>query len=200
MKILFIDNFDSFTYNLVDEFRRLGAQVSVYRNHLSENEVDFVLKKERPDLITLGPGPSSPAEAGICLDLLRTQYRNFPFFGVCLGHQCMVEAFGGRVDLCRQVYHGKPSMIEHDGQGIFQDLPKPLQVGRYHSLAAVHIPEMLKITARYEDIVMAIEHRDFPLFGVQFHPESILTPYGRAIIRNVLTMADSNITGSGNRI
>ena len=189
MKILFIDNFDSFSYNLVDEFRRLDAEVKVYRNRMTLTELDRIMRREAPDLVTLGPGPSTPTDAGICLDLIRNYFQKVPLFGVCLGHQCMVEAFGGEVGLCRQVFHGKPSMIEHNGKGIFRGLPKPLQVGRYHSLSGLSIPDVLEITAQFEDIVMAVQHRDWPIFGVQFHPESILTPYGRQIIRNVLETA-----------
>lgn len=186
MKVLFIDNFDSFTYNIVDEFLRIGTEVLVYRNSLAMEELTQTLHRFNPDLIVLGPGPSGPDEAGICLELLRKYHQEYAILGICLGHQCIVQAFGGRIGVCREIYHGRPSMIDHYGAGLFNGLPQPLQVGRYHSLDAEECPEVLAVTAEYGDVIMAVQHRALPIAGLQFHPESILTPYGRDIIRNAV--------------
>ncbi len=184
--ILFIDNFDSFTYNLVDEFSRLGLSVAVYRNSMKLEAMGNIIRDLSPRLLVIGPGPSTPSDAGICIDLIRNFHTELPMLGVCLGHQCLVEAFGGKVGICPQIFHGKPSMISHNGQGAFLGLPQPLQVGRYHSLHAETLPEAFEVSAETDGIIMAIQHRDLPLFGLQFHPESILTPYGRNLIKNIL--------------
>lgn len=188
MKILFIDNFDSFIYNLVDEFSKRRCDVLVYRNNTRMAIMQKVIADFKPDLFVLSPGPSHPRQAGICLEIVKQYQRDFPFLGVCLGHQCLIEALGGKIAKSPIVMHGKPSLMRHDGRGIFKDLPNPFQVGRYHSLTAVRIPKSLAITARVDDIVMAVQHRQQPLIGVQFHPESVLTPFGGQIIENILEM------------
>ena len=189
-KVLFIDNFDSFTYNLVDEFEKRGCEVLVYRNSIDMQRAARIIERFQPHLIVISPGPSGPRDAGVCIDLIRAYYDKIPMFGVCLGHQCMIEAFGGIVDKAGEIYHGKPSRIKHDNEGIFKGLPNPFQAGRYHSLTGIDIPYCFEISARSEgsDLVMAIRHKEHKLYGVQFHPESILTPIGHEIIESVLAL------------
>jgi len=182
MKVLFIDNFDSFTYNLVDEFEKRGCQVIVYRNNIRLNDVE----KNKPGLIVISPGPATPKEAGICKALIKKYYKKIPIFGVCLGHQCIIEALGGKIVRAPEIVHGKPSKITHCGKDIFQGLENPLHAGRYHSLVGTKIPECLNITATVNNIVMAVKHKKYPLYGVQFHPESIMTPTGGKLIENLL--------------
>ena len=190
MKVLFIDNFDSFTYNLVDEFEKRGCEVLVYRNNVDMKMVDEVMRKFKPGLIVISPGPGTPKQAGISNEIIQQYHQKIPIFGVCLGHQCIIEAFGGRVDRAPEIIHGKPSKINHDNLGIFKDLENPFQAGRYHSLIGYDIPYCLEISARTVDkeLVMAVKHKEFPVFGVQFHPESILTPVGGLIIENIIKM------------
>ncbi|MDQ7821837.1 MAG: aminodeoxychorismate/anthranilate synthase component II [Candidatus Eremiobacteraeota bacterium] len=186
-KILFIDNFDSFTYNLVDEFEKRRCLVKIYRNNLAMDEYEALFREFSPDLLVFSPGPSAPRDAGCSIDLIKTYAGKVPMFGVCLGLQCMIEAFGGKVGHAGEIVHGKTSLITHDGKGIFSGLPSPLPVGRYHSLAGLEIPLVLEVAARKKDIVMAVRHQSLPVTGVQFHPESILTAAGGAIIDNVLS-------------
>ncbi|MBU1946369.1 MAG: aminodeoxychorismate/anthranilate synthase component II [Nanoarchaeota archaeon] len=190
MRVLFIDNFDSFTYNLVDEFQKRDCEVLVYRNNIDIKTMDQIIKKFKPSLIVISPGPSTPKNAGISKEIIQNYHESIPIFGVCLGHQCIIEVFGGRVDKAVETIHGKPSKITHDKQGIFKGLENPFQAGRYHSLAGYDIPYCLEITARTidRDIVMAVRHKEFPVIGVQFHPESILTPIGGLIINNLIGM------------
>jgi anthranilate synthase/aminodeoxychorismate synthase-like glutamine amidotransferase len=187
--ILMIDNFDSFTYNLVDEFAKRGARVLVYRASVSLAELEAVIADEAPALLVISPGPSTPARAGVCIEAVRALAGRLPIFGVCLGHQVIVEAFGGRVDRAPLPVHGKASAVTHDGQGLFAGLESPMAVGRYHSLVGIQIPEVLEVTARCGELVMAIAHRELPIVGVQFHPESILTPSGGLLIENALAWA-----------
>ncbi len=186
MKILFIDNFDSFTYNLVDEFKRSGCEIKVYRNNITMKELDEILRNFKPKLIVLSPGPSSPREAGICIPLIKKYYREYPILGICLGHQSIIEAFGGRVTKAKVPVHGKRSEIMHKDSKIFSGVQNPFFAGRYHSLYGSRIPKMLKVTASAENIPMAVEHRKCKVYGLQFHPESILTPEGSRIIKNIL--------------
>lgn len=190
MNVLFIDNFDSFTYNLVDEFRKRGAEVRVWRNNITARDaLAEIVDLTPPRLIVLSPGPSTPAEAGCCIELIRLAAGKVPLFGVCLGHQAIVEAFGGKVSRAERVMHGKTSMLEHDGTTLFRDLPSPMRVGRYHSLIAGTLPDSLRETARTGNYVMAVEHKELPILGVQFHPESILTPEGGPILDRVVEWA-----------
>jgi anthranilate synthase component II len=190
MNVLFIDNFDSFTFNLVDELRRRGAAVEVWRNDLSAGAaLERVLAWPEPRLIVLSPGPGAPSEAGCCIELVRRARARVPVFGVCLGHQAIVEALGGTVGFAGYIVHGKSASIQHDGEGIFQGLPSPLRAGRYHSLTATVVPRELRVTARCGTLVMAVEHREHPIAGVQFHPESILTPMGGPLLDRVLAWA-----------
>ncbi|MFH1642457.1 MAG: aminodeoxychorismate/anthranilate synthase component II [Nanoarchaeota archaeon] len=194
MKVLFIDNFDSFTYNLVDEFQKQGCEVLVYRNNIDLKILDKEISRFKPQLIVISPGPGAPKEAGNCIPIINKYYQKIPIFGVCLGHQCIIEAFEGIVSRAPEIIHGKPSLIKHDNEGIFKDIENPLQVGRYHSLVGIDIPYCLVISATTlkKHLVMAIRHKEFPVFGVQFHPESILTPCGGLIIKNIIRMYGQN--------
>jgi anthranilate synthase component 2 len=189
LRLVFVDNFDSFTWNLVDEFARRGAVVEVWRNTLSARHL-LARAGERSSLLVLSPGPGAPREAGCCIELIRLAAEHrVPLFGVCLGHQAMVEAFGGVVGPAPEIVHGKTSRVRHEGGVLFDGVPSPFSVGRYHSLAATAVPECLEAIAGTDHVVMAVAHRTAPQFGVQFHPESILTPEGGRIIDNVIRWA-----------
>jgi anthranilate synthase/aminodeoxychorismate synthase-like glutamine amidotransferase len=189
LRIVFVDNFDSFTWNLVDEFARRGAEVEVWRNTAGADHL-LTLAQRRPCLLVLSPGPGTPQEAGCCLELVRRAAANdLPLFGVCLGHQAIVESFGGTVGPAREVVHGKSSGVHHLGGALFDGVSSPFSVGRYHSLAANAVPHCLEAVAHAGDTVMAVAHRTAPQLGVQFHPESLLTPDGGRIIENVMRWA-----------
>ncbi|MGZ6126369.1 MAG: anthranilate synthase component II [Myxococcales bacterium] len=194
-RVLVIDNYDSFTFNLVQRLGELGARVEVLRNDAASAEEILAL---RPARLVLSPGPCTPNEAGVCLELIARACglkgfarpeRPIPILGVCLGHQSIGQAFGGKVVRARAPVHGKAEEIVHDGSALFRGAPRPLRGGRYHSLVVDGrtLPKELKISARTRDgIVMALRHRKLPVFGVQFHPESILTPDGQTLLRNFL--------------
>ena len=184
MRALVIDNYDSFTYNLVQYLGELGAQVEVVRN---DKATVAELLERRPDRLVISPGPCTPAEAGISIDASRAfPEAGVPTLGVCLGHQAMVEAFGGRT-IRGEPIHGKDAEVSHDGARIYRDLPNPLSAGRYHSLIAdPELPAVLERTASYGEVVMGVRHRELPAEGVQFHPESVLTPDGKALLANFL--------------
>lgn len=187
-KVLLIDNYDSFTYNLVQAFLVLGAQVTVHRNN--QIEVAEALDTE-PSHLVISPGPGRPGNAGVSLAMIEAFEGRVPVLGVCLGHQCLVEHFGGRIVSARRLMHGKTSMIDHDGATIFHGVRNPFEVGRYHSLAAERntVPDTLVVTARTPGgEIMAVRHRDKPMEGVQFHPESVLTPGGEAVLDNFLQL------------
>jgi len=190
LRIFMVDNYDSFTFNLVDYFRRFNCEVIVYRNRL---DVDIIGDME-PDLIVLSPGPSIPANAGNLLEVIERYYRRYPIFGICLGHQALIEFFGGELGLLAYPCHGKQSPIRHDGKTIYRGIPNPFMGGRYHSLIGKVIPASLEVSATTNgDIVMGVRHRRLPIEGVQFHPESILTfPTGLKIIQNVVEWAKTN--------
>ena len=185
-RILMIDNYDSFTYNLVQYLGELDAAVTVRRNDaISLSE----LRKLKPDAIVISPGPGTPAEAGISLAVLREFAGEIPMLGVCLGHQCIGEAFGGKVVRASRLMHGKTSLVRHDGRTIFAGLPDPFEAMRYHSLLVANgsLPGTLEVSARTaEDEIMGLRHRDYPIEGVQFHPESIGTPEGKSLLKNFL--------------
>ena len=187
-KIVIIDNYDSFVYKLADEFARLDCDVQVYRANLSIDDALAVIDKYQPDLLVMSPGPGAPADASLCMQLLAQAPADLPIFGVCLGHQCIIEYFGGKVVTCGTVVHGKVGMIEHNDHGVFSGLSSPLSVGRYHSLVGIDIPDVLQVDARLNDLVMAISHHERPIIGVQFHPESVLTPQGLTLIANLLDL------------
>jgi anthranilate synthase component 2 len=185
--LLMIDNYDSFTYNLVQYFGELGEEVKTFRNdEITLDEISAL----RPDRICLSPGPCSPKEAGICISLLRHFAGKLPLLGVCLGHQAIGEAFGGKVVRAQQVMHGKTSAITHTGVGVFQDIPSPYTVIRYHSLAIerASLPDCLEVTAWTDDgEIMGVRHKELDVQGVQFHPESILSEHGHQLLKNFLT-------------
>jgi len=188
-KVLFIDNFDSFTYNLVDDFCKRGCQAKVYRADTELEELKRVADEFSPDLLVISPGPGTPDTAGVSLSAVGYFKDKLPIFGVCLGHQVIVQYFGGKIGHAPEVMHGKPSRVVHDEKGIFAGVENPLQAGRYHSLCVLELPDCLEKTAEFEGIIMAARHKELPIFGVQFHPESILTPAGGKIIENVLLIA-----------
>ncbi|MDP9188546.1 MAG: aminodeoxychorismate/anthranilate synthase component II [Actinomycetota bacterium] len=184
MNVLVLDNYDSFTYNLVQYLGELGAEVEVVRNDVET--VEQLLERE-PDRVVVSPGPCTPAEAGVSVDAVRRFAQSgTPLLGVCLGHQALVEAFGGEV-IVGDPIHGKDAEVSHDGRAIYDGLPSPLVAGRYHSLIAhPDLPSELELTATYGDVVMGVRHRELPAEGVQFHPESVLTPHGRHLLKNFL--------------
>jgi anthranilate synthase/aminodeoxychorismate synthase-like glutamine amidotransferase len=183
--VLLIDNLDSFSFNLVDAFERLGASVRVVRNTIPAGEA-FAIAEAAGALIVLSPGPGGPQDAGCCLDLIALAKGRLPVLGVCLGHQAIVMEAGGEVGRAPAPVHGKACHVEHGGEGAFAGLPNPLKVGRYHSLAAVQVPNRFRIDAACDGIVMAMSDADALQTGLQFHPESILTPQGDRILANLL--------------
>jgi anthranilate synthase/aminodeoxychorismate synthase-like glutamine amidotransferase len=182
--ILLIDNYDSFTYNLAHLFGELGAEVKVRRN----DEIDAdEAERLGPSHLVVSPGPGRPAAAGATVEIVQRLGSTVPTLGVCLGHQAIVEAFGGEVGQAQRLVHGKASAIAHDGRGLFDGLPEGFEAGRYHSLAATAVPDCLEVSATCsEGEVMAVRHRELRVDGVQFHPESVLTPDGPALARNFL--------------
>jgi len=182
--ILLVDNYDSFTYNLVHLFQELGAEVIVRRN----DEVDAdEAERLAPSHLVISPGPGRPGESGATVEIVRRLAPTTPTLGVCLGHQAIVEAFGGGIGQAHELVHGKASAVDHDGRGIFLGLPQGFQAGRYHSLAATEVPPELEVSATTADgEVMAVRHRSLAVDGVQFHPESVLTPVGPDLCRNFL--------------
>ena len=182
--MLLIDNYDSFTYNLAHLFGALGVDVRVLRNdELTVDEAEQLA----PAQLVVSPGPGRPADAGVSIAVIERLASTTPTLGVCLGHQAIVEAFGGEVGYARELVHGKASPVHHDGTGLFNGLTDPFDAGRYHSLAATRLPDVLEPTAYADDgEVMAVRHRELPIVGVQFHPESVLTPDGPALARNFL--------------
>ena len=185
--LLMIDNYDSFTYNIVQYFGELGEEVRTVRNdEITLNDIDTL----KPDRICISPGPKSPVDAGISVDVLKQFGGKLPILGVCLGHQAIGEAFGGKVIRAKEVMHGKTSRIAHTGEGVFKGLPSPFTVIRYHSLAIerASLPDCLEVTAWTDDgEIMGVRHKEFDLQGVQFHPESILSEHGHALLKNFLT-------------
>jgi anthranilate synthase/aminodeoxychorismate synthase-like glutamine amidotransferase len=182
--ILLIDNYDSFTWNLAHLFGELGADVAVRRNNEIDADEAEILS---PSHLVVSPGPGRPEETGHTPDILRRLSVRVPTLGVCLGHQALVQLHGGEVGAARELVHGKATDVAHDGRGIFRGLPQPFAAGRYHSLAATSVPDVFEVSATAADgEVMAVRHRDLPVDGVQFHPESVLTPHGRDLVRNFL--------------
>mgnify|MGYP004467044949 FL=1 len=188
--IVLIDNYDSFTYNLVQYIGALEPDIRVIRNDAcTPEEIDAM----KPDAIVISPGPGKPSEAGICIEAIRYFKNKVPILGVCLGHQAICEAFGGTVSYAKELMHGKSSMAQiREVSPLFQNIGTEMQVARYHSLAAIResLPEELKVTAETDDgEIMAVEHRDYPVYGLQFHPESVLTPKGMTLIENFLNIS-----------
>jgi anthranilate synthase/aminodeoxychorismate synthase-like glutamine amidotransferase len=184
--ILMIDNYDSFTFNIVQYLQQMGEDVRVYRNDRIKSRD---IEKMKPAAIFISPGPCSPREAGISVDIIRDFYQTVPFMGICLGHQAIGYAFGGDVVRAERIMHGKTSPVINDGKTIFTGLPNPFSAGRYHSLVVKKetLPECLEVSARTEEgEIMGLRHKQFPVEGIQFHPESVLTPQGKRIIKNFL--------------
>jgi para-aminobenzoate synthetase component 2 len=186
--ILMIDNYDSFTYNLVQYLGELGQELHIHRNDkITVEEVT----KLAPKRIVISPGPGRPGDAGLSKELIRTFYKDIPILGVCLGHQAIGEVFGAKTIHAPYLMHGKTSLISHDNKGVFKDLPNPMQATRYHSLIVdeATLPEELEISARTNDdnILMGFRHKEYPCEGVQFHPESILTPQGKQLLKNFIS-------------
>jgi anthranilate synthase/aminodeoxychorismate synthase-like glutamine amidotransferase len=195
-RLLLIDNYDSFTYNLVQAFLMLGADVQVYRNDAITPEA---AKQLQPSHLCISPGPGTPYDAGVSMDMIRAFAGSIPVLGVCLGHQSIVEVFGGKVVRAGRLMHGKTSTVDHDGRGLFAELPQPCEVGRYHSLIAApeSLPSQLEVTARTpEGEIMGVRHRTFMVEGVQFHPESILTPDGPKLMQNFLEFTGGERNGA----
>ena len=190
MRVLVIDNYDSFTYNLVQYLGELGAEVEVVRN---DKATVAELLERKPDRLVVSPGPCTPAEAGISGEAIKAfGEAGTPVLGVCLGHQAMVEAFGGRV-VQGDPIHGKDAEVEHDGKSIYAGLPSPMVAGRYHSLVAdPDLPEVLELSASLGEVVMGARHRELPVEGVQFHPESVLTPQGKHLLANFIAAGSAD--------
>jgi len=190
-RLLLIDNYDSFTYNLVQAFLMLGAEVEVFRNDAITTAQALA---RAPTHVVISPGPGTPREAGVSMDMIRAFAGRVPVLGVCLGHQSLVEVFGGRVVRAGRLMHGKISPVQHDGRGVFAQLDSPMQAGRYHSLIAEpeSLPAVLEVSARTaEGEIMGVRHRELAVEGVQFHPESVLTPEGPKLMSNFLNMKTS---------
>jgi anthranilate synthase/aminodeoxychorismate synthase-like glutamine amidotransferase len=182
--ILLVDNYDSFTYNLVHLFQVLGAEVVVRRNDAIDADE---AERMAPSHLVISPGPGRPGESGATVEIVRRLAPTTPTLGVCLGHQAIIEAFGGRIDHADRLLHGKASAVTHDARGIFTGLPQKFAAGRYHSLSAAEVPDVLEVSATADDgEVMGVRHRELRVDGVQFHPESVLTPEGPQLCRNFL--------------
>ena len=191
VRMLLIDNYDSFTYNLVQAFAALGAEVIVYRNDAITIEEARALN---PTHLVISPGPGRPEDAGVSLSMIEAFVEDIPILGVCLGHQCLVHHFGGEIVRAERLMHGKTSMAGHDGETIYEGLSQPFEVGRYHSLCAAResLPEVLKLTAETDrGEIMGVRHKALPVEGVQFHPESVLTPEGDRLMANFLRISTS---------
>ncbi|GLY62899.1 anthranilate synthase subunit II [Pectobacterium brasiliense] len=187
--ILLLDNIDSFTYNLVDQLRASGHQVVIYRNHLPADVIIARLQQMEKPILMLSPGPGTPAEAGCMPELLQRLRGQLPIIGICLGHQAIVEAYGGHVGQAGEILHGKASAIDHDASGMFSGLPHPLPVARYHSLVGSNIPSTLTVNAHFNTMVMAVRNDADRVCGFQFHPESILTTHGARLLEQTLNWA-----------
>ena len=188
--ILLIDNYDSFTYNLYQALAVLHKEIHVVRN---DQITCAAILRQKPSHIVLSPGPKTPTEAGICIELIQKTAGIIPLLGICLGHQAIAQAFGGTIVQAKQIVHGKTSKIFHDGEALFRDISNPFEATRYHSLAVCEksMPDCLKVTARSKDQeIMGLRHKTLPIFGIQFHPESVLTKVGASILRNFLQGED----------
>lgn len=187
--ILFIDNFDSFTYNLVDQFRTLGHEVTIYRNSLSAKTIEQAIQQLENPVVVLSPGPGAPSKAGCMPELIQRLKGKVPMIGICLGHQAIVEAYGGTVAGAGEIIHGKVSMMVHDNHPTYQNLPSPFAVARYHSLVATHVSDALTVTAQVDGLVMSVVEENHKVCGFQFHPESIMTTYGATLLENTIRWA-----------
>lgn len=187
--IIFIDNFDSFTYNLVDQFRSLGHSVTIYRNNIAAQNIEHAVNQLENPVVLLSPGPGAPSEAGCMPALIQRLKGKVPMIGICLGHQAIVEAYGGTVAGAGEIIHGKVSMMAHQNHAIYQQLPSPLAIARYHSLVATHVPSSLTVTAEVDGLVMSVVQEQDKVCGFQFHPESIMTTHGATLLANAIDWA-----------
>ncbi len=187
--IVFIDNFDSFTYNLVDQFRSLGHEVTIYRNNIAAEAIEATVAELDNPVVLLSPGPGAPSEAGSMPEIIQRLKGKVPMIGICLGHQAIVEAYGGTVAGAGEIIHGKVSMMEHQNHATYAELPSPLAIARYHSLVATHVPEALTITAEVDGLVMSVVQEQDKVCGFQYHPESIMTTYGATLLANAIEWA-----------
>ncbi|MCD8089864.1 MAG: aminodeoxychorismate/anthranilate synthase component II [Clostridiales bacterium] len=181
--VVLVDNYDSFTFNLYQYIGEFDRDIRVFRNDRITGEEILALN---PDRLVISPGPKTPKEAGNCIEIIQTCSGKVPILGVCLGHQSIAAAFGGVVSNAKELFHGKASMIEHDGKGIFTGIESPMKAARYHSLSVTVVPECFDVTADFEGEVMAIRHKEMPIIGLQFHPESIYTPEGMKLVGNFI--------------
>ncbi len=190
VRIIFIDNFDSFSYNLVDIFHQLRHEVIVYRNDVPTQTIIEIVKEQANSIVALSPGAGKPSDAGNMMDIIKALRETTPILGICLGHQALIESFGGKVVQAGEIMHGKVSKITHNNQAMFQGLDNPLAVARYHSLCGEDLPKELMVTAHYQnngaDIIMAMQHVSKPICGFQFHPESILTLQGSQLLQQTV--------------
>ncbi|MDE1330870.1 aminodeoxychorismate/anthranilate synthase component II [Vibrio aestuarianus] len=187
--IIFIDNFDSFTYNLVDQFRSLGHSVTIYRNNIAAQNIEHAVNQLENPVVLLSPGPGAPSEAGCMPELIQRLKGKVPMIGICLGHQAIVEAYGGTVAGAGEIIHGKVSMMAHQNHAIYQQLPSPLAIARYHSLVATQVPSSLTVTAEVDGLVMSVVQEQDKVCGFQFHPESIMTTHGATLLANAIDWA-----------
>ncbi|MDN2481408.1 aminodeoxychorismate/anthranilate synthase component II [Vibrio agarivorans] len=187
--IVFIDNFDSFTYNLVDQFRSLGHKVTIYRNSIAADAIESAVAQLENPVILLSPGPGAPSEAGVMPEVIQRFKGKVPMIGICLGHQAIVEAYGGTVAGAGEIIHGKVSMMEHDEHATYAGLPSPLAIARYHSLVATSVPKTLTVTAEVDGLVMSVVQEQDKVCGFQFHPESIMTTQGATLLANAIEWA-----------
>ncbi|MGR5120811.1 aminodeoxychorismate/anthranilate synthase component II [Vibrio astriarenae] len=187
--IVFIDNFDSFTYNLVDQFRSLGHDVTIYRNSIAADAIENAVAQLENPVILLSPGPGAPSEAGVMPEVIQRFKGKVPMIGICLGHQAIVEAYGGTVAGAGEIIHGKVSMMDHDEHATYAGLPSPLAIARYHSLVATSVPKTLTVTAEVDGLVMSVVQEQDKVCGFQFHPESIMTTQGATLLANAIEWA-----------
>lgn len=183
--VVLVDNYDSFTFNLYQYIGEFDSDIRVFRNDAVDGKAILAMK---PDRVVISPGPKTPEKAGNCIEIIKTVGGKIPILGVCLGHQSIATAYGARVSNAKELYHGKYSMMEHDGKGIFDGIKSPMKVARYHSLSVVKdsIPPCLQVLTEADGEIMAIKHRDYPIIGLQFHPESINSPDGKILIKNFI--------------
>ncbi|CAG9001527.1 MAG: Anthranilate synthase component 2 [Candidatus Celerinatantimonas neptuna] len=193
--IFLLDNFDSFTYNLVDQFRSMGYPVRIYRNNLSAQAIKSQLDAAEDPVLVLSPGPGNPSQAGCMLELIGQCKGEIPIIGICLGQQAIVEYYGGKVGRASETVHGKASLVEHQGNRMFENLSNPLPVARYHSLVATQVPHNLEVVANYKEMPMAVLNEADRVIGFQFHPESVLTSQGEQLLQQTLEWVSGQLEG-----
>ncbi|UJF19823.1 aminodeoxychorismate/anthranilate synthase component II [Vibrio sp. SS-MA-C1-2] len=198
-QIILLDNFDSFTYNLVDQFRSLGHNVAIYRNNLPAEDIVKAIQSLENPILVLSPGPGAPSEAGSMPEVIHRLKGHVPMIGICLGHQAIVEAYGGKVAGAQEIMHGKPSLMEHNSEAMFKGLDHPLPIGRYHSLVATDLGDELDCVASVDQLVMAVVHPKDRVCGFQFHPESILTTQGAVLLTQTLAWVTEQQTTKNNQ-